>query len=362
MTLRGQLRRGAREFAAFRRGVKRRLGVLAPLRVTLYGGYGRCSEVCVRGRVLEEHDGAAPTAGDRLLRNFKRAFSQFESDEVPGVEVTLTVHGAQARVVTDEDGYFFLRLPLRPGAPSGWLDVEATVTGTPYPISSSVTARSSVLIPDDAARFGVISDIDDTILRSHVGNKAKLLYLTLLGNALTRLSFDRTTDLYQGLLAGGGNAPFFYVSKSMWNIFPLLEHFIDHQKLPRGPLLLRDFGLLNDRRAVPHKAHAIAEILGTYPEKPFVLIGDSGEQDLPIYLRAARERPGRIAALMIRNVSGSKRAEELRELARREAPPGCPAIVFDTSEQAIEHCAELGLWSKPMLAPGAGNAALPSLS
>jgi phosphatidate phosphatase APP1 len=362
MTLRAQLRRGAREFAAFRRGVKRKLGVLAPLRVTLYGGYGRPTEVCVRGRVLEEHDGDVPTPGDRRLRNFKRAFSQFESDEVPGVEVTLTVHGTRARVITDDDGYFFVRLPLRSGAPGGWLDVEATVTATPYPISSSVTARGSVLIPHEGARFGVISDIDDTILRSHVGNKAKLLYLTLLGNALTRLSFEGTTELYQGLLAGGGNAPFFYVSKSMWNIFPLLEHFIDHQKLPRGPLLLRDIGLLNDRRTVPHKAHAIAEILGTYPEKPFVLIGDSGEQDLQIYLRAARECPGRIATLLIRNVSSGRRAAELRELAQREAPPGCPALVFDSSEQAIEHCTELGLWSKPVLAPAVQDATLSSVS
>jgi phosphatidate phosphatase APP1 len=349
------LRHGLRKFAQLRRHYKRKWGLLAPLRIAVYGGYGSPTHVTVRGRVLEERLGAAPTPSDRGLMNLKRAWGQLESDEVPGVGVLVSAAGRVAHAVSDDEGYFVARLEL-PGVEPGWLAVEAEIVEAPYGFSERVIAQGAVLLPAPGARFGVISDIDDTILRTHVRNKAKMVLVTLLGNALTRLSFDGTTELYQGLLAGGGNAPFFYVSRSMWNIFPLLEHFIDHQKLPRGPLLLRDVSLLSDRRALPHKEQAIGEILATYPELPFVLIGDTAQRDLDIYLAAARANPGRVLTILIRNVSSQKRAERLRRLAS-EAAPGCNALVFDDSRQAIEHCVTLGLWSPPQLVAAAIEAA-----
>jgi phosphatidate phosphatase APP1 len=287
---------------------------------------------------------------DRLFSNFKRAFNQFESDEVPGVELKLRIGGSVAQVTSDDDGYFFARVPLVTPAQTGWQRVEAEVLRAPYPLSAPTTGEGWVLVPGPEARFGVISDIDDTILRTHVENKAKMLYLTLLGNALTRLSFRGTTELYQGLLRAGDDAPFFYVSHSMWNIYPLLEHFIAHQRLPRGPLLLRDVGLFR-ARPVRHKMEALEQLLGTYPELPFVLIGDSGERDLDIYLAAARAHPRQIMTLMIRNVSSFKRANVLRDRALGEAPPGCSTLVFDHTEEAIAHCQRLGLWRTPSLLP-----------
>lgn len=332
-----------RRFAEWRRGVKLRFGWLAPLRVVLYGGYGDASRVRVRGRVLEERPGAEPRIGDRRLSNFLRAWEQFESDEVPGVHVRLEAGGAETDVVTDGDGYFSAELSLPEPAPAGWLPLRARVLEAPYPASSLPSARGDVLIPAGQARFGVISDIDDTILRTNVSNKLEMVYLTLLGNALTRRSFDGTRELYRGL-ARGGNAPFFYVSKSVWNIFPLLEQFIREQGLPRGPLLLRQLRLFGSAGAPAHKPDAIAQLLATYPALPFVLIGDSGEQDLEIYLEAARNQPGRIRAILIRNVSGPERAELLRQFAARNTPPDCSALLFDDAEAAIRQCRELGLW------------------
>ncbi len=331
-----------RRFAEWRRGVKLRFGWLAPLRIVLYGGYGDAHQVRVRGRVLEERPGAEPRLGDRRLSNFLRAWEQFESDEVPDVHVRLEVGGAEADVVTDGDGYFSAQLSLPQAAPAGWLPLRARVLEAPYPASSLPSARGEVLLPSGQARFAVISDIDDTILRTNVSNKLEMVYLTVLGNALTRRSFDGTRELYRGL-ALGGSAPFFYVSKSVWNIFPLLEQFIREQGLPKGPLLLRQLRLF--RSAAPaHKPAAIAELLATYPALPFVLIGDSGEQDLEIYLEMARSHPGRITSILIRNVSSRERSEVLREFAARNTPAGCSALLFDDAEAAIRHCRDLGLW------------------
>jgi phosphatidate phosphatase APP1 len=340
--LEDQLEYGVRRFAEWRRGVKLRFGWLAPLRIVLYGGYGDANLVRVRGRVLEERPGAEPRIGDRRLSNFLRAWEQFESDEVPGVHVRLEVAGTEKDLVTDGDGYFSSEIAVPAVVPPGWLPLSARVLEAPYPASSLPSARGEALIPSGQARFGVISDIDDTILRTNVTNKLEMVYLTMLGNALTRRSFDGTRELYRGL-ALGGSAPFFYVSKSVWNMFPLLEQFIREQGLPRGPLLLRQLRLF--RSAVPaHKPDAIEQLLATYPTLPFVLIGDSGEQDLQIYLQAAGNHPGRVRAILIRNVSSPERSELLREFAARNTPAGCSALLFDDAEAAIRHCRELGLW------------------
>jgi phosphatidate phosphatase APP1 len=339
-----QLRQQARQFAGWRRSVKLRFGWLAPLRVVLYGGYGDARRVLVRGRVLEEQPGPEPALGDRRLANFLRAWEQFESDEVPGVQLRLEVGGSCADVVTDADGYFAATITLQTPARAGWLTLHARVTQAPYATSVLPVARTELLIPSEQARFGVISDIDDTILRTHVGNTAKMLYLTVLGNALTRSSFEGTRELYHGLALGGGGAPFFYVSKSVWNIFPLLEQFIREQGLPRGPLLLRKVRLLRERALPEHKPGALAELLQTYPSLAFVLVGDSGERDLEIYLEVARQHPGRIRTILIRNVSSPERADALRRIALREAAPGCSVLLFDDAQQAIRHCRNLELW------------------
>src|SRR5688572_31226145 len=47
-----------------------------------------------------------------------------------------------------------------------------------------------------------------------------------------------------------GRNPFFYVSKSPHNLYSPLVEFLQHQKLPVGPLLLRDYGLrTRDRKS-----------------------------------------------------------------------------------------------------------------
>jgi phosphatidate phosphatase APP1 len=351
---RRRLRQLARDFAGMRRNIKRRLGLLAPLRIAMYGGYGTDQEMRILGRVLEEREGAAPSIEDGPLSNFKRSFRQFESDEVANVELEIQVLSAPnardlvretARVVTDEDGYFILRHRFATRVEPGWLPVQARATAAPYPVSELPTAECQVLIPSPGARFGVISDIDDTILRTYVRNRARMLYLTLAYNPLTRLSFDGTMELYRGLRECGNGAPFFYVSKSMWNLFPLLDSFIAHQRLPRGPLILRQVGLFTPRQSIPHKANVISELLELYPRLEFILIGDSGERDLDLYLAAARANPGRIPIILIRNVSPVAQHAALHHAAQQNVPPGCRVLVFEDTAQAIALCSELGYWA-----------------
>ena len=95
-----------------------------------------------------------------------------------------------------------------------------------------------MLVPAPDARFGIVSDVDDTVLQTGVQRLGQMLRQTFTGSALTRTSFPGAPELYRDL-AGAAN-PVFYVSSSPWNLHAFLIAFLRHQRLPLGPVLLRD--------------------------------------------------------------------------------------------------------------------------
>ena len=119
---------------------------------------------------------------------------------------------------------------------------------------------------------------------------------------------------------------------------PLVES-LEVQRLPLGPLILRDFGW---RREKEHKRKAIEDILRTYPKLKFVLIGDSGEKDPEIYASLMRRHPERIRAIYIRSVN-PKRISEIEKLTTEVAKTGCQLVLAPDSEFAAAHAAAEGL-------------------
>ena len=47
----------------------------------------------------------------------------------------------------------------------------------------------------------------------------------------------------------------------------------------------------------------IQQLLQTYPDRRFVLVGDSGEKDPEVYASVARKHPDQIARIFIRDVT-----------------------------------------------------------
>ena len=111
--------------------------------------------------------------------------------------------------------------------------------------------------------------------------------------------------LHDGPEGGAGN-PLFYVSSSPWHLYTPLVDFLQSQSLPLGPLLLKELGVRSLFGAGSHMDHKLAhirEIVETYPHLPFVLIGDSGQQDPEIYREVVLRYPDRIRAIYIRSVN-----------------------------------------------------------
>jgi phosphatidate phosphatase APP1 len=292
-----------------------------PVVILTYLGYGTAKKALVCGRVLEDE---GFTSGEGRWRNLVHFIKRLESDEVPFAKILVS----ERRHAADREGYFRVALSGRFAA--GWNDVALRLADNP-----EVRATARVLVPSPAARLGVISDIDDTVVYSHVTRKLRMILTVALSSARQRKPFAGVAAFYRALHDGVN--PFFYVSKSPWNLYAPLAEYLELQGLPAGPLLLRDFGW---RMPKQHKETAIAEVLGTYPKLPFVLIGDSGEHDPEVYAGMVRRFKDRIRVIYIRSVhKDPARSRSIEKLVGEVAKTGCQLVLAPNTEIAAAHAA-----------------------
>ena len=316
------------------------------LHVVGYRGYASADRALVLGRVLQNEGIGAADPSHSRWRNLVDALKRIESDPQPFAIVRARLGASEKEFVADDEGYLREWIPLaEPLGTPGWHPVPLVLQRqAPGP---SATTSAPVLLPPASAAFGVISDMDDTVLQSRVTNFLRAARLLLLENARTRLPFPGVAAFYRALVAGtGGGAgnPIFYVSSSPWNIYDVIADFLEAQEIPAGPLLLRDWDLRGmGGRHHRHKSQHIAEILETYPGLPFVLVGDSGQEDPEIYSAIVREHPGRILAIYIRDVSKDPvRIAAIGALADQVREGGTPLVLADDTLAAARHAAEHG--------------------
>jgi phosphatidate phosphatase APP1 len=314
--------------------------------VQAFRGYGTPTRLRLRGRVLRSSGLVRSRLSDSVVDNLRNMFRRFESDEIPGALVAARAGaGGEARVRADQEGYFEILLDLpRPLAEARvWEPVELELL---EPVGQAGTARATgqVLVPRDP-QYAVISDLDDTVLHSNATSLWQMAKLTMLHNAHTRLPFEGVAGFYQALQRGrDGEAynPVFYVSNGPWNLYDLLEDFLDVHGIPRGPLLLRDWSLRTIRAGETHKLTAIQALLDTYPGLQVVLVGDCGERDPEIYRQVVLRHPGRVLAVYVRDVAPARRAA-VRAIAAELAGHGVDLVFSPDTEAARRHALDHGL-------------------
>ena len=319
----------------------RRVGSRPPahFRIEPYFAPGSADEAVVRGRVLDDPPLSEATEGEGVGAAVRRTLRGFTTDELPGVPLKVTVAGTTVDTVTDDEGYFLTRLrpdPARLARP--WTSGTVELAGEYRGLTGPHTTPLEVLVPGPGARFGIISDIDDTVLETGVQRVGHMIRQTITGSALTRTPFPGAPDLYRDLAAEAN--PVFYVSSSPWNLHAFLVAFLRHRGFPMGPVMLRD--LLGTAAGREQKTGRIREILDLHPQLPFVLIGDSGEKDPEIYADIVRAYPGRILAAYIREVRldpGDGRVEKVSEAWDKEVP----FVLAADSDAVRRHATDLGL-------------------
>ena len=335
--------------------VKERFGLFDPLEILPFRSTGRRDSIEVKGRVREReplHDASEDAA---VWRNVLNTVYRLESDEIPGARLRLHFQGSIVEAVTDVDGYFRVRMPARHPLDGGWHDVRVELVESRAG-GEGTEAVAQVLVPPEDAEFAVVTDMDDTVIRTAVTELFTELRMVFSKNARTRVPFPGVPALYRALQQGPderGVNPIFYVSRNTWNLYDLFEEFLALHDIPPGPAYFRDAHLVEEPSPLlhtsDHKRDIIEGLLEEHPTLPFVLLGDAGQQDPAIYADVASRHPGRVPVIYIRDVVGAREEHRLQEERRRLRGMGTELILAgDTGRMAADACAR-GLISRSHL-------------
>ena len=327
------------------------------IKIVAYRGYGTAHKLYVKGRVLEDKGILAATDDHTSWDNLVNMVKRFFSAEIPYARVRARFQNIERDFVADEEGYFEVWIEPSQPLPDDrlWHEIELELIGPLRAMAAPVQTTASVLVPPQDAQFAVISDIDDTVVHTDAVSMLRMARTVLLGNARTRLPLAGVAEFYRALFQGNGQKginPLFYVSNSPWNLYDLLCHFFDLHDIPIGPVLfLRhwDFTKKEQRptRRRGHKLSSARNMLDTFQNLPFILVGDSGEQDPEIYTELVSQYPNRIRAIYIRNASRNlRRPAEVQALAEKVLQAGSTLILADSTWPLAQHAAQQG-WITP---------------
>jgi len=316
-----------------------------PFHVVGYRGYAGNGRVLALGRVLQNEGLADPDPSHSKISNLLAMVKRLESDPLPFARVRARLAGTERELVADDEGFLREWIDVDSGIEPGWGSIQLELIDPPD--GRARIAAAPFLAPPGTATYGVISDMDDTVLQSHVTDFIRAARMVLLENSRTRLPFPGVAAFYRALeegRTGGAGNPIFYVSSSPWNLYDVIAEFLEAQQIPAGPLLLRDWDLGPSLlRNAAYKTGVIREILSTYPSLPFILVGDSAQEDPEIYADVVATHPGRILAVYIRNVKQHPEdSATIRELAERVSSAGSTLVVADDTLTAARHAATHG--------------------
>ncbi len=323
-----------------------------------YRSYGSHFHIYVKGRLLD--DVPLKIAQDHsFFKTLQSTYKQFDTYEIPDAEIEMILGDGNSLITkTDSEGFFLFDRLLTNSIKNlsdseGWVEfqVSTKITLSGSFIKQQLYFKGEFLIPEEDAEYGVISDIDDTILHTGVTSflKWRLLKNSLLTNAYKRIPLKGAPEFYQKLHLGKSKKnknPIFYISNSPWNLYQYLKLFLDHNNFPKGPILLRSFKNIIDKTVSsekPHKQKEILNILKAYPSLKFILIGDSGEHDASIYTDIAAQYPDRILAIYLKSVKHRRQMKKIKSIVDNFRT--VPVLMAESSVAAEQHAKENGFIS-----------------
>nr|BAT31159.1 hypothetical protein [Fulvimarina pelagi] len=306
----------------------------------------------MRGRVIEDNGAISAPPTESLLENLKLTFKRYETDEIFDAQIFWSIGDRSGETRTDEEGYFDITVdpdPLLLNEPWDHVRIELGEVRGYEAARKDIGAELPVRSVSDKAEYGVISDIDDTIVKTGAFNFVKHWRTVVANSAETRTAFPGVSHFYRALAKGEDGPetnPVFFVSSSPWNLFDLFDRFLVIHDIPRGPLFLKDFGLDATKWLTGghdnHKTKMIERIFRAYPHLNFLLIGDSGQDDGRIYADVARDNPGRVAQVHIRDVTKGILQDHITNGMEELKAMGIPVTLAPTLYEAAKVAQEGG--------------------
>ncbi|KAI2731861.1 hypothetical protein CBS147332_1000 [Penicillium roqueforti] len=288
----------------------------------------------------------APLSKDELSianAHLMERLRPFLSNPVGSMPVTVfffnDTESKSRNIMTDESGHFTLR---------------ATLPFAPTHIRVLASEDLSVARPIDVidpVGISLISDIDDTVKHSAISSGAKEMFRNTFVRELNELKIDGVSDWYCKLASEG--VQIHYVSNAPWQLYPLLERYFKMVGLPPGSFHLKQYsGMLQGifEPTAERKRGSLEQILRDFPERKFILVGDSGEADLEVYTEIVLAYPGQILGVFIRDVT----TPETQKFFDKSVPHLDPSKRSRSSPPVVDHSDAAS--NRPALPPRGGTA------
>lgn len=291
------------------------------------------------------------SVSNELPENEATDETEAEIPSTPEISEPIQQTGLQGQFRTDANGHFTGSFVLPDSVVQSWRSSPAVRRAHGHLHTRMTATRSgqsyesfgTIEILEDSG-ISVISDVDDTIKHSNITSGAS----AMLANALVEAAQDipGMSQAYNTIWRAG--ASFHYVSAAPWQVFPTVVELLRRFHFPPGSFHMRTI-FLNDpsiRNAFEPsnrgKMKSIHRILQHFPNRKFILVGDSGEDDMFTYAYFKKVYPGQILAIFIRDVDGLSLTEAGRwklsaealarfEFAPPEAPDPPPTVLWDKS-------------------------------
>lgn len=288
---------------------------------------------------------------ERRIRHFvadseSRETVEFQFDHDPMKEIQRLRGPDEKLLSTDANGNLIglLRLSRTRAAElltaqkskDGWLTITAVSAG------HRGTGRIQLIEPQG---LSIISDIDDTLRVTEMPAGARVVS----ANTFLR-EFVPAKEL-RPVFEKHPEAVVHYVSAGPWQLCGVLDAELIQadEVLPDGTFHMRtvrtnfltvnswkDLGnvIFNKDGTLDHKVSVISRIIKQFPERTFLLLGDSGERDPEVYRTIQKTFPEQIQEIMIRDVVNDREKNPDRLRGMTIVP--APTVVPGKSELADE--------------------------
>ena len=304
--------------------------------IAAFPGYGTTDWVRVVGRVLVVPP--VKTNGGEYAR--VRGWRSFLSAPVADARISIDIDGDHHDVVADRGGVLDTRLPAH--LDPGWQTLTMSVEG-----GESVEARVFIVGPE--VRFGVVSDIDDTIMVTALPRPLLAAWNSFVVDEHARQPVPGMAVLFERLIREHPGSPVIYLSTGAWNVAPTLVRFLRRHLYPPGALLLTDWGPTHDRWFRSGKDHKITNLLRLaeeFPQIKWLLFGDDGQHDDELYTRFTIEHPQNVTAVAIRRLSPTEAVlAGGRTAVDDHSANGVPWVTGPDGAGLLERLREVGVFS-----------------
>lgn len=324
--------------------------------IVIYNGIGTTAAARLWGRVLEDKGPGAVAAGESKLRKLQRSWHELESDEIEHAQLSVRVLGRAYPVRADDEGLF--ELELRGPLPPGSHPVDAAMSDRPFRVE-----RGQLLVWPARPGVAVVSDIDDTVLQTGVGNKVRMMKRVLFSNALDLKTFEGAPELYRCWRRRG--YPLIFVSGSPVNLYSRLTQFLTVHGFPEAALLLKNLGAGKGADALTeqqeYKLRRVRQVQALLPGYRLLLVGDSGEKDPEVYAEVRRADEKGVAGIFIHRVTADRPdSPRLRgELLFNDYPSLARELGKRRALTAAEVKQVVGATAAPAAAPSSGASRSP---